>query len=79
MALPFGPPDAAERVTGPALDFCLLAVRRRHLDDLAVRARGAHARQWLTLAQAFAGPPGRDPRPAAPGGQAPDRASGSHA
>ncbi|MGH3439791.1 MAG: TIGR03084 family metal-binding protein [Sciscionella sp.] len=54
----WGPQDARQRVTGPALDFCLLATRRRHRDDLALRSVGAHAAQWLTIAQAFAGPPG---------------------
>jgi uncharacterized protein (TIGR03084 family) len=54
----FGPPDAAQRVTGPALDLCLLAVRRRHRDDLAVRAVGEDAETWLSIAQTFVGPPG---------------------
>ncbi len=54
----FGPARAGQRVTGPALDFCLLATRRRHRDDLAVRAVGADAETWLEVAQAFAGPPG---------------------
>jgi uncharacterized protein (TIGR03084 family) len=59
----WGPEDAAELVTGPALDFCLLATQRRHRDDLAVRTSGEHADQWLEIAQAFAGPsgPGRLP------------------
>ncbi len=59
----WGPEDAAEMVTGPALDFCLLATQRRHRDDLAVRTSGEHADQWLEIAQAFAGPsgPGRVP------------------
>ena len=30
----FGPDDAADRVTGPALDFCLLVTQRRHRADL---------------------------------------------
>lgn len=59
----FGPQEAAQRVTGPALDFCLLAVRRRHRDDLAVRAEGADAEVWLSIAQAFAGPPGAGREP----------------
>lgn len=59
----YGPQDAAQRVTGPALDFCLLATQRRHRDDLAVRAVGEDADRWLSIAQAFAGPagPGRPP------------------
>lgn len=54
----WGPEDAADRITGSALDFCLLATQRRHRDDLDVRARGEVAAAWLPIAQAFAGPPG---------------------
>jgi uncharacterized protein (TIGR03084 family) len=54
----WGPEDADDRITGPALDFCLLATQRRHRDDLAVTAVGPAATAWLPLAQAFAGPPG---------------------
>jgi len=60
----FGPEDAAQRVTGPALDFCLRITRRRHRADLALVATGADADRWLDLAQAFAGPPGFDRPPA---------------
>jgi uncharacterized protein (TIGR03084 family) len=60
----YGPADAAQRITGPALDFCLLATQRAHRADLALRAEGAEADRWLDIAQAFAGPagPGREPR-----------------
>jgi uncharacterized protein (TIGR03084 family) len=61
----FGPEDAAQRVTGPALDFCLRVTRRRHRADLCLVATGPDADRWLDLAQAFAGPPGED-RPPAP-------------
>ncbi|KUL53900.1 TIGR03084 family metal-binding protein [Streptomyces sp. NRRL S-1521] len=54
----YGPEDAAQRVSGPALDFCLLVTRRAHRADLAVRAEGADAERWLDIAQAFVGPPG---------------------
>jgi uncharacterized protein (TIGR03084 family) len=54
----WGPADAAQRVTGPALDFCLLVTQRRHRDDLGLVAVGTDAAEWLTIAQAFAGPPG---------------------
>ncbi|MHA3701666.1 TIGR03084 family metal-binding protein [Jatrophihabitans sp. YIM 134969] len=60
----WGPDDAAQRVTGPALDFCLLVTQRRHRADLDVRAEGADADAWLDIAQAFAGAPGPG-RPAA--------------
>jgi len=59
----WGPADAADRVTGPALDFCLLVTQRRHRADTAVRAEGAAAEHWLTIAQAFAGPPGAGREP----------------
>ncbi|MFD0134965.1 TIGR03084 family metal-binding protein [Streptomyces sp. NPDC003631] len=60
----YGPHDAAQRVTGPALDFCLLVTQRAHRADLAVRAEGPDADRWLDIAQAFAGPPGagREPK-----------------
>ena len=54
----WGPEDAAQRVTGPALDFCLRVTRRRHRADLALQAVGPDADRWLDVAQAFAGPPG---------------------
>ncbi len=52
------PEDAAQRVTGSAEDFCMLVTQRRPRASLDVRADGAHAEQWLNIAQAFAGPPG---------------------
>lgn len=61
--LSWGPADAEQRVTGPLLDFCLLVIRRRHRADLAVRAVGEQADQWLDIAQAYAGPPA-EARPA---------------
>ncbi|MER5885148.1 TIGR03084 family metal-binding protein [Streptomyces sp. NPDC001941] len=54
----YGPWDAAQRVTGPALDFCLLVTQRAHRADLAVLAEGPDADRWLDIAQAFAGPAG---------------------
>jgi uncharacterized protein (TIGR03084 family) len=60
----WGPEDASARVTGPALDFCLLVTQRRHRDDLGLTATGA-ADEWLDIAQAFAGPPGRGREPGA--------------
>lgn len=59
----WGPEDAAQRVAGPALDFCLLATQRRHRDDLALRAEGDDAARWLTIAQAFAGNTGGGRQP----------------
>ncbi|MEV4612703.1 TIGR03084 family metal-binding protein [Kitasatospora sp. NPDC049258] len=59
----WGDPGAADRVSGPALDFCLLVTQRRHRDDLALTATGPTARAWLPIAQTFAGPPGEGRAP----------------
>lgn len=63
----FGPENATDRVTGTALDFCLLVTQRAHRTDLALRTEGPDADRWLDIAQAFAGPPGagREPKGAA--------------
>lgn len=54
----WGPEDAAQRVTGPADDFCRLVTQRVHRDDTTLVTEGADAEKWLTIAQAFAGPAG---------------------
>ena len=53
----WGPDDAASTVRGPAEDFCLVVTQRRHLDDVSLDVAGKPALDWLTKAQAFAGPP----------------------
>lgn len=59
----WGPEDAKQRVSGGALDFCLLVTQRRHRDDTDLRAEGPDADRWLDIAQAFAGPPGAGRKP----------------
>jgi uncharacterized protein (TIGR03084 family) len=54
----WGPPEAPDSVAGTALDFCLAVTQRRHLDDLGLRVTGPVAAEWMSIAQAFAGPPG---------------------
>lgn len=54
----WGPEDAAQTVRGSAWDFCLLVTQRVHRDDTDLVATGADADQWLSIAQAFAGPAG---------------------
>lgn len=54
----FGPEQATQKVTGPAVDFCLLVTRRRHHLDLAITATGPDALYWLEIAQAYRGPAG---------------------
>lgn len=54
----WGEPDAVERVSGVALDFCLVVTQRRHRDDTELVTTGPAGAHWLSLAQAYAGPPG---------------------
>jgi uncharacterized protein (TIGR03084 family) len=54
----WGERDEIDSVTGPALDFCLVVTRRRHVADTALRVTGPAAAAWMDIAQAFAGPPG---------------------
>lgn len=61
----WGPEAATDVVRGPALDFCLLATKRRHRDDLSLWADGDAAEEWLGVIQAFAGPPGAGRTPLA--------------
>jgi uncharacterized protein (TIGR03084 family) len=53
----FGPPDATDRVTGSALAFCLVVTQRRTLDQTELRLIGPSSHDWMSVAQAFAGPP----------------------
>ena len=77
----WGPEGAADRVTGTGEDFCLLATRRRHRDDLSLTAQGPGAEQWLDIVQAFAGPSGegRQAGKSPQAGQGRRAGSGRHA
>lgn len=59
----FGPADAPDSVRGDAEDFCLVVTQRRHVDDTALRVLGPAAREWMELAQCFAGPATDGPAP----------------
>jgi uncharacterized protein (TIGR03084 family) len=61
----WGPPGTPDVVRGTALDFCLLVTQRRHRDDLELHVGGPVAAEWLSIAQAFAGPPGKSRPPGA--------------
>ena len=54
----WGPEDAANVVRGNALDLALVVTQRRHRADTDLVAEGPVADEWLSIAQAFAGPPG---------------------
>ena len=69
----WGAAAAEDRVTGTALDFCLVTTQRRNLADTGLQVTGPAAAEWMTIAQAFAGAP-TDGRP--PGLFAPQPAGG---
>ncbi len=50
--------DAVGTVRGSALDFCLVVTQRRHVADTSLVVDGGPAVEWMSIAQAFAGPPG---------------------
>ena len=54
----WGPEDAVNRVSGTALDFCLVVTQRRHRGDTGLVITGDTATQWIGIAQAFAGAAG---------------------
>ena len=53
----WGAVDATDRITGSAEDFCLVVTQRRQPGSTALIADGPLAEEWLSIAQAFAGPP----------------------
>jgi len=59
----WGEPDAENRVTGSAEDFCLVVTQRRNVMDTGLECQGENAKQWITIAQAFAGIPQSAPAP----------------
>jgi uncharacterized protein (TIGR03084 family) len=52
----WGQPDAVNRVTGAAEDFCLVVTTRRNPVDTGLVCEGEAARKWMDIAQCFAGP-----------------------
>ena len=59
----WGPPEAINRVKGSAIDFCLVVVQRCHVADTSLHIRGEIAKQWMSIAQAYAGGPGQGRKP----------------
>ena len=53
----WGDPDAADRITGSALEFALVVTQRRFAGDTALTVQGDTAQAWINVAQAFAGAP----------------------
>jgi uncharacterized protein (TIGR03084 family) len=59
----YGDPGSTNRISGSATDFCRVVTQRRHLADTNLLVEGPAAQEWMAIAQAFAGPPGRGRQP----------------
>lgn len=57
------PGSAAGSVTGAALDFCQVVTQVRNVADTTLVVTGDTAREWMSMAQCFAGPPDNPPSP----------------
>lgn len=57
----YGNDDAEQTITGPAVDFCLVVTQRTHVDDTDLSVVGEQARDWMLVAQVFAGAPTTGP------------------
>ncbi len=60
----WGDDSAENRISGPAEDFCLVGCQRRNVADTELGVIGDVADNWMTKAQAFAGPATEGPAPA---------------
>lgn len=59
----YGEPSDAERITGPAEAFCQVVTQVRNVADTPLEVTGSVARDWMSKAQCFAGPPETPPAP----------------
>jgi uncharacterized protein (TIGR03084 family) len=48
----------SDSIRGSAIDFCLVVTQRRNISDTTLVVEGDAATEWMSIAQAFAGPPG---------------------
>jgi uncharacterized protein (TIGR03084 family) len=59
----WGDAQATNRISGNAVDFCLVVTQRRHTADISLCIEGEAAAEWMSIAQAFAGPAGAGRQP----------------
>ncbi|NIP14650.1 MAG: TIGR03084 family protein [Pseudomonadales bacterium] len=56
-------PGADSSVTGSAVEFCQVVTQVRNIADTQLEVRGKPAREWMAIAQCFAGGPEEPPAP----------------
>lgn len=54
---------AHDTISGSAVDFCQVVTQVRNIADTQLTVTGAIGRQWMSIAQCFAGPPNDPPAP----------------
>jgi uncharacterized protein (TIGR03084 family) len=59
----WGPKGAQDIIRGSAESFCLVVTQRRHFADTDLVITGETAKKWMSVAQCFAGPPGKGREP----------------
>jgi len=61
----FGERSHNERITGSAEAFCQVVTQTRNISDTDLKLEGPIAKDWMSKAQCFAGPPEQPPEPGA--------------
>lgn len=61
----FGEDDGTGLIEGRASEFCQVVTQTRNIADTELMVRGDVARDWMSKAQCFAGPPIAPPEPGA--------------
>lgn len=56
-------PSAEERISGDATAFCQVVTQTRNIADTSLQVTGATAREWMSMAQCFAGAARQPPPP----------------
>jgi uncharacterized protein (TIGR03084 family) len=53
--------NASDRVSGDAVAFCQVVTQTRNVADTTLEMEGPIAKEWMSIAQCFAGPPETPP------------------
>ena len=59
----WNPDNTSDRIEGSATEFCQVVTQTRNIADTRLDVTGDVARQWMAIAQCFAGPPEQPPAP----------------
>lgn len=54
-------PNETDRIEGDAVEFCQVITQCRNIADTSLKVEGEVAKNWMSIAQCFAGPPETPP------------------